>query len=104
MTEWRVIPSCPDYEASADGQIRRRPAGRPLAQHPGNKYGHLKAALWIGGRVQQRWVHRLVCEAFHGEPPSADHEVAHGDGKPANCRAELTATGCKPRAFRSMAK
>lgn len=79
MTEWRCIPSCPQYEASDDGQVRRL-GGRALAQHPGNRLGYLKVALWLDGHVAQRWLNRLVCEAFHGAPPSPDHEAAHSSG------------------------
>lgn len=95
MTEWRVIPSVPDYEASDDGQVRRRFPGkcqrgtaRPLAQHPGNRGGYLKVALWVSGRVRQHWLHRLVCEAFNGPPPSPVHQAAHNNGVPTDCRAE----------------
>jgi len=90
MTEWRVIPSVSDYEASEGGQIRRRAPGRfqtsnsALVQHPGNKKGYLKVALWIDGRVVQRWVNRLVCEAFHGAPPTSRHQAAHGNGNNQN--------------------
>lgn len=79
MTEWRCIPSCPQYEASDDGQVRRL-GGHALAQHPGNRLGYLKVALWLDGHVAQRWLNRLVCEAFHGAPPSPDHEAAHNNG------------------------
>ena len=29
-------------------------------------------------------VHRLVCEAWHGRPPTEKHQVAHWDGNKAN--------------------
>lgn len=32
-------------------------------------------------------VHRLVCEAFHGPPPTPLHVVAHWDGNPLNNEA-----------------
>jgi hypothetical protein len=35
-----------------------------------------------------RGVNRLVCRAFHGEPPSPKHEAAHNDGNPSNNRRE----------------
>jgi hypothetical protein len=41
--------------------------------------------LTLVGRKQRRtFVHRLVCEVFHGPAPSAAHEVAHHDGDPGN--------------------
>ena len=40
-----------------------------------------------GGIKAWKTVHQLVCAAFHGPPPSPDHEVAHGDGDPMNANA-----------------
>lgn len=86
---WSMIPSFPDYEASSLGQIRRRlPSAR----------GHRAKILrpWVGihgyntvtvvgpeGQVK-KLVHRLVCEAFHGQAPSPAHVVAHFDGTRTN--------------------
>lgn len=36
------------------------------------------------GERRTREIHRLVAEAFLGPPPSAEHEVAHGDGDKTN--------------------
>ena len=33
-------------------------------------------------------IHRMVCEAFHGPPPSPLHQVAHNNGDPHDNRAE----------------
>ncbi len=92
LIEWRTISSFPDYEASSEGQIRRRFPGRRqkstrlLAHHPGSTSGHLKVHLWVDEKNKNLWVHRLVCEAFHGPQPSPAHEVAHWDGDAANNR------------------
>ena len=83
MTEWRVIPSYPNYEASDAGHIRRRArgrgarAGRVLAEQVQNGYAY--AHLWSCGRRRAMRVHRLVYEAWHGEIP-AGHEINHEDG------------------------
>jgi hypothetical protein len=85
--EWRVIPSFPDYEASSDGQIRRRTVPRAKPNHfgPGyvkktdNKGGYLYCAMTRPGWRGSVTVHRLVCEAFHGPAPSSQHQVAHSD-------------------------
>ncbi len=97
MIEWRTVPSFPDYEASSEAQIRRctplpirnRCIMRPLPQRPSSR-GYPRVALWVGRR-KVRFVHSLVCEAFHGPRPTASHEVAHWDGdvtnaKPSNLR------------------
>jgi hypothetical protein len=93
--EWRVIPSFPEYEASSDGQVRRIAPQRPQEARFGTGYvlkprmvkGYVVCALKRPNEKQcRRLVHRLVCEAFHGPAPSAQHEVAHWDGDKANNR------------------
>lgn len=90
--EWRSIPNHPDYEASSKGRVRcvnRRRYLRPgdiVAQNTG-KSGYAMANL--DGRA--RLVHRLVCAAFNGPPPTEKHEAAHnngqrGDNRPDNLR------------------
>ena len=61
------------------------PSGRTLRLIKA-KSGHLMVAVSLGSKqsVRKRGVHQLVCEAFHGMRPSGQHEVAHGDGNPAN--------------------
>lgn len=81
--EWNTIPSYPDYEASSEGQIRR--CGKLKPQKPHLIEGkYLRVHLY--GRARAR-VNRLVCEAFHGKPPSGEHEAAHNDGDHGNNRA-----------------
>lgn len=48
---------------------------------------YLLATLCANGEVHKFLVHRLVAEAFHGKPPSSNHEVAHFDGVRWNNRA-----------------
>jgi hypothetical protein len=95
MTEWRLIPSWPMYEASDAGDIRRRAEwnggapGQPLSLWR-TSHGYLTATLWVG-RCKSLWAHRLVCEAFHGQPPRNGMHVAHYNGiktdnRPSNLR------------------
>lgn len=92
VRDWEGI-----YEVSSHGRIRsfdkvvRCGYGRtrvfpgrilqPVLQH-----GYPIVFLYdaASGRRRRVFVHVLVCEAFHGAKPAADHEVAHGDGNPAN--------------------
>lgn len=91
MVEWRVVPSYPWLEASADGQIRRRLKGingRSIGRLiPGsiNNVGYI-ATIVQRGSVRKTNVpfHVLVCEAFHGPRPSSAHQVAHNDGSRIN--------------------
>lgn len=82
--DWRTIPSHPEYEASDAGEIRRK-GGQPLSlwQAPS---GYMKATLWLDGRCQSRWAHRLVCEAFHGPAPAPKLDAAHWNGEHADNR------------------
>ena len=92
-TEWRGIPGWPEYEASSVGKIRRVSPylstwrGRILTdkQRPD---GYCVVKLSREGRAKLCYVHRLVASAFHGEPPSPSHAVAHNDGQRDNNSAD----------------
>jgi hypothetical protein len=93
--EWRVIPSFPDYEASSEGQIRKRTQGKKRKYGPGYiliqglciGYRYCKVRSEDKGARRVR-VHRLVCEAFHGPAPSEQHVVAHWNGIKTDNRPE----------------
>lgn len=79
------------YEVSDLGQVRS------VRTRPGSKGGHilkpqnngrnyLHLGLCVGGKVSQRYVHRLVAETFFG-PPNGK-EVNHKNGNPLDNRAE----------------
>ena len=86
--EWRPIPSVDGYEASSKGRIRSvdrviqcggssgsktmRVKGRILKPSSSPKDEYLRLSL--GRTHRNKTVHRLVCEAFHGEP--AEWQVA----------------------------
>lgn len=85
MTTWRSVPSFPAYEASDDGRVRRattvkgRRAGTEMSVfHRDDGY------LLVSLHSRPRYLHRLVCEAFHGPAP-AGHVAAHLDGNKDNC-------------------
>ena len=83
--EWRPVVDWPEYEVSEFGDVKRvksyqgRKTGvlRPwVSKHTGYMY----VSLWRNNRGRNATVHRLVARAFHGEPPSPKHVVAHNDG------------------------
>lgn len=84
------------YEVSSLGQIRSRDRrvrtsrGSGFAWRKGkvlslcdNGKGYGMVSLCKEGKVKRHLVHRLVCIAFHGEPPLGYH-ACHNDGNAAN--------------------
>lgn len=67
----------PDYEAHPDGKIRRRGSERELR---GCKAagGYRQVSLFDPERkMKNRAVHRLIAQAFHGDPPQPGMSVDH---------------------------
>jgi len=88
--EWRPVVGWPEYEVSSLGRVRRVSAargtkeGRILRPHVRKRRGrqeHLRVELSADGRRRRAFVHQLVCEAFHGPPPTPAHRVRHLDGE-----------------------
>lgn len=97
---WKVVPSFKgEIKASNLGRVkiqaRTRSAGRGFTANVperttfgSNDRGYKIVGLNTGRKL---YVHRLVCEAFHGSAPLGKPHVAHYDGdksnnKPANLR------------------
>ena len=97
--DWRPIPGYENYEASSLGNIRsldryleligrwgpmvRFHRGRVLTPRAKPPYGFLSVCT-DGDRYL--YVARGVALAFHGDPPSDEHEAAHANGDVANNR------------------
>lgn len=81
--QWRHLAAWPNYEASDQGRVRRIDSGRIKKGTP-DPDGYLIMKLSHDGRTKVRFVHRLICTAFHGCPPTAQHLVAHWDGNKTN--------------------
>lgn len=91
--EWRPITLAPNYAVSDLGRVKRLTPGPKtepgrIKQPVMNSRGYLCVTLLADGKQSFRQLHRLVCIAFHGEPPTPKHECAHGDGDKANCRSD----------------
>lgn len=76
----KPIPSAPGYFASPDGTIYR--SGK-LIKSRSNGKGYLRIRTSVNGVLHDRYVHRLVCEAYHGRCPQG-HECRHLDGNRGN--------------------
>ena len=74
---WRTSARLPGYEVSDLGRVRNI-----ATRHVRKTSGHYPSFVM---RYQKFYVHRLVCEVFHGPPPSLKHQVAHKNGHPADC-------------------
>lgn len=85
---WRPISSCPGYDASSLGRIRRSTdVATYYSTRPGRVFnpkpkadGYVRTSVIVNGKREPRYVQRLVCEAFHGPPPSEKHQAAHLNG------------------------
>lgn len=86
--EWRVIAEFPVYSVSSHGRVMRSVAGATNAKvgllKQNTIHGYKYVGLCENGRVYSRRVNRLVCIAFHGDPPSSKHHAAHDDNDRAN--------------------
>lgn len=93
---WRPIPGFRHYQASTEGRVRRDPAHATAQVTEALKPSYTGGYAWVtiagdGAKRRKEYVHRLVCLAFHGPPPTPRHEVAHRNGvrpntKPDNLR------------------
>ena len=89
LEEWKGIPDHSDYEVSNMGRVRcvkRRRYLKPgdflsiTVQNTGYCVVSLDGYAFL--------LHRIVCAAFNGDPPSPKHEVAHNNGVRTDCRAD----------------
>lgn len=86
IEEWRIVPGWDAYEVSNIGHVRRTKLCSGVTTLGQNRkfcvdaYGYPSVALSQNNKQKTMKIHRLVCEVFNGPAPSAQHEVAHGDG------------------------
>jgi hypothetical protein len=92
-----VWKPCPGYEGvytvSSEGRVQRVAAiqgsrvGRIMAGLLDGR-GYPNVVLRVNGVPKTEKVHRLVCLAFHGQPPEGHSDVNHKDGVKHNNRAQ----------------
>lgn len=77
--EFRKIAQAPDYVVGNDGRIVKiRGVGEDTTMRAhDNGHGYMKVQLTVYGERVMLYVHRLVCEAFHGLPPDYADGTAH---------------------------
>ena len=97
--KWLPVPGCPGYEVSSFGRVRsiervvfrrsrwhdcyRKIPGKILRPRPSGS-GHVSVCLRVNGESVNRWIHRLVLEAFVGPCPEGMECCHFPDRNPAN--------------------
>lgn len=87
---WVTCVQSDDYAVSNMGRVKRITFGksvrpkRILTPVP-TTHGYREVSLGARNRFP---VHQLVCRAFHGEPPTPQHEPNHKDSDRTNNRAD----------------
>lgn len=89
MTEWHPIEGQPGYGVNREGQIWSERADRVIVGTTGGQMGYRAIQFPNGSR---RYVHRIVCETFHG-PALPGMQVRHLDGDRTNNAASNLAWG-----------
>lgn len=85
--EWRPIKGFPHYQVSDQGNVRRvyidlrnhKLTNTDLKPYV-NPRGYLSVSLCFDTRVKNVRINRLVCRAFHGDPPDEKYHAAHNNG------------------------
>lgn len=94
--EWRPVEGWP-YEVSSLGRVRRavNETAPPSQAIPGriktaevHRDGRRRITLSHRSVNRHFFVARLVCEAWHGPPPTPSHQAAHTNGDPSDDRPE----------------
>ncbi|KQZ49751.1 hypothetical protein ASD54_12500 [Rhizobium sp. Root149] len=84
IEEWREVRSLVGWEASNLGRLRPTHKWAKRFTQEGFGYdngkGYRGITIRVNGKSKRFYVHRLVCEAFHGPAPSPSHHAAHGNG------------------------
>lgn len=89
-----VLSEYPGYVFSSDGRIQGpgsgpKGHGKPRWLKPGwSKQDYAHVTMYVDDTPANYSVHRLICIAFHGDPPSSDHHAAHANGNSRDNRAE----------------
>lgn len=86
IPEWGRLEDFPDYLIHRDGFVYSYLTHKILA--PGStRGGYETVGLSSDGKVHQWRVNRLVCFAFHGEPPTDKPFALHSNGEHTDNRA-----------------
>ena len=82
MEIWKRVDEVPNYEVSNEGRVRNIGSGRVLRPRKAGK-DYRKVTLCDEYGHHDRYIHRLVVDAFYGKL-NDDDEVNHLDGNKSN--------------------
>ena len=86
MELWVDIEDFPNYQVSNKGRVRNKRNGyilKPFA----DRYGYLRLSI---GNTDNVYIHKLVCQAFNGNPPNYNYQINHIDSnRQNNCASNL---------------
>ena len=74
------------YLVHVDGKITG-PSGRVLKPRY-HMHGYIRMSAISDGKLRDFYVHRIVCETFHGAPVGAENQVDHINGNRADNRMD----------------
>jgi len=90
MERWIPVLGFCDYAVSSLGRVKRivpdrqgKNCGHVLKGWTANS-GYIQVRLYRGGVSSSFCVHRIVCVAFNGNPPTPKHQASHNDGNRTN--------------------
>lgn len=88
---WATCPRSPRYEISSFGFVRWSSNKRNIKpwKCPGKAKTYLKVNLWIGGKKETHFVHKLVLETFSGDRPTGSFALHLNDVSDDNRRENL---------------
>jgi hypothetical protein len=69
IEEWRQVDDLP-YEVSSEGRVRR---GRRVLRPRVHSNGYLRVCLSVNGKHSDKYIHRLVANAFLGAADAGMH-------------------------------
>ena len=83
IEEWLPVDDCDGYYAvSSYGRVMNMLTDKILTPRK-TRTGYLRVALMVNGKRVDKYVHRLVADAFYGHPDD-QNVVNHLDSNPAN--------------------
>lgn len=85
LLEMKKIDGWPDYRAGSDGIVYSRKWGKWRPMKPTkHAMGYPRICLCANGKKTNLFIHRIICEAFHGKPSHDKLQVCHKDGTQTN--------------------